>query len=517
MENKVKSKGMEKHTKFDPKDWMFMSQRQRVSPLPNVISMEAVSENMKQFMGMELEGGIMFFKGNTANFFPHRASLERLGTHLMKLIRTKPKHYAELVEVQAKYGKALVTFTQHAKEEVGPAIADHQLVEYMKQYGEYYRLVYATYGSIWVLDNYLLKELLRIVSLRVPDPVAAADIVNTMTKQPTAMVATMERKALIELAQQVSGDSGWVELVREEDKERIANTRQLARLIENHVENYFWVTRDYEDPSLSFEDVVQHLAETLRGNIEQVYKELTHGLADAEKQRVAYIKTLKLTPEEEGLFATMRDIAHIKEQRKMYVSQSLYYFDAVLEEIARRTYLSVKQVRFMHGDDVKRALIDGEDLTHELNERYALSLWHIRHGKETEIITGEVAKEYFDLMCSVDEQATEFLGMAVSPGIARGPARIVMDPDEANKKIQKGDVLVTVQVVPSFSTAIMKSAALVCDGGHGITSHPATLAREAGIPCVIQTRFMREVVHDGDIVEVDANKGIARIIERRDA
>ena len=104
---------------------------------------------------------------------------------------------------------------------------------------------------------------------------------------------------------------------------------------------------------------------------------------------------------------------------------------------------------------------------------------------------------------------TEFSGMAVSPGKAQGPVKIVMNPDECSK-VEKGDVIVSVQVVPSFSTAIIKASAIVCDGGHGITSHPATLAREAGIPCVIQTRFARDVLKDGDMVEVDGYAGVVK-------
>ena len=90
----------------------------------------------------------------------------------------------------------------------------------------------------------------------------------------------------------------------------------------------------------------------------------------------------------------------------------------------------------------------------------------------------------------------------------------MLNPDECTK-VEKGDIIVSIQVVPSFSTAIIKSAGIICDGGHGITSHPATLAREAGVPCIIQTRFAREILRDGDIVEVDGYKGLARIVKRK--
>ena len=57
-----------------------------------------------------------------------------------------------------------------------------------------------------------------------------------------------------------------------------------------------------------------------------------------------------------------------------------------------------------------------------------------------------------------------------------------------------------------------KAAAIVTDEG-GITSHAAIVSRELGIPCVIGTKFATKVFKDGDLIEVDADKGIVRKIK----
>lgn len=207
----------------------------------------------------------------------------------------------------------------------------------------------------------------------------------------------------------------------------------------------------------------------------------------------------------------MRDTAYLKELRKTYVSASLYYFDKVLEEIGRRSYLSIKQVRFMCTADAKEILLGDKDLYLELNQRMKLSLW-LSNRTGTKIVIGKPARKLFDLFCGVSRNKKEFFGLPACPGKATGRVRIIMNPDECGK-VRKGEIIVTAQVVPSFSTAIIKSAGLVCDGGYGITSHPATLAREANIPCVIQTRFARQVLKDGDLVEVDGYRGMVRKVK----
>ena len=48
----------------------------------------------------------------------------------------------------------------------------------------------------------------------------------------------------------------------------------------------------------------------------------------------------------------------------------------------------------------------------------------------------------------------------------------------------------------------------------GITCHAAIISREMKIPCVIGTKVATRILKDGDLVEVDAEKGIVKILER---
>jgi pyruvate,water dikinase len=57
-----------------------------------------------------------------------------------------------------------------------------------------------------------------------------------------------------------------------------------------------------------------------------------------------------------------------------------------------------------------------------------------------------------------------------------------------------------------------KAAAFITDQG-GVTSHAAIVAREMNVPCVIATKIATKVLHDGDLVEVDADKGIVKVVK----
>jgi pyruvate,water dikinase len=47
----------------------------------------------------------------------------------------------------------------------------------------------------------------------------------------------------------------------------------------------------------------------------------------------------------------------------------------------------------------------------------------------------------------------------------------------------------------------------------GLMSHAAIVSRELGIPCIVGTKIATKELKDGDLVEVDADKGIVRKIE----
>ena len=96
-------------------------------------------------------------------------------------------------------------------------------------------------------------------------------------------------------------------------------------------------------------------------------------------------------------------------------------------------------------------------------------------------------------------------GLAASPGIYEGPARLVSGPAEFNRIVQ-GDILVTVSTSEAFNILLPLLGAIVTDSG-GLLSHSAIVAREYGIPGVVGTRDATERIPDGSRVRVDGSAG----------
>lgn len=97
-------------------------------------------------------------------------------------------------------------------------------------------------------------------------------------------------------------------------------------------------------------------------------------------------------------------------------------------------------------------------------------------------------------------------GLPGSPGLAEGPARIVMNVKDFDK-LKKGDILVCPYTDPTWTPLFGIAAAVVADTG-GPLSHAAIVAREYGIPAVLGTKVGTAFFKDGEKVIVEGNKGL---------
>jgi pyruvate,water dikinase len=117
--------------------------------------------------------------------------------------------------------------------------------------------------------------------------------------------------------------------------------------------------------------------------------------------------------------------------------------------------------------------------------------------------------ERFHREAGTDAKRVE--GIAGSPGVIEGVARVVMTVDQFDE-VTDGDILVCQMTNPAWVVLFTKIAGLVTDTG-GVTSHPAVLSREFGIPAVIGTSIATHRIATGDRVRVDGSAGVVEILD----
>jgi pyruvate,water dikinase len=102
-------------------------------------------------------------------------------------------------------------------------------------------------------------------------------------------------------------------------------------------------------------------------------------------------------------------------------------------------------------------------------------------------------------------------GIAGCPGVARGRARVVLDPLDP-RGLAPGDVLGAPITDPAWTPLFVAAEAVVVDVGAEL-SHAIIVARELGIPAVVSVTGATRSISDGAVLEVDGNAGVVRVLE----
>jgi pyruvate,water dikinase len=101
-------------------------------------------------------------------------------------------------------------------------------------------------------------------------------------------------------------------------------------------------------------------------------------------------------------------------------------------------------------------------------------------------------------------------GLGAVPGIARGPVRMLARVDDV-ARIRPGDVLLLASTDVGSTLLFPLAAAMIVEEG-GLLSHASVLAREYGLPTVIQVAGASERLQDGVMVEVDGGRGLVTLL-----
>jgi len=96
-------------------------------------------------------------------------------------------------------------------------------------------------------------------------------------------------------------------------------------------------------------------------------------------------------------------------------------------------------------------------------------------------------------------------GVSASPGVASGPARIILEASQIDK-VKAGDILVAEMTTPDFVPAMKRAVAIVTNRG-GRTAHAAIVSRELGIPCVVGAEGATTTLANGQVITVDGSNG----------
>ena len=227
------------------------------------------------------------------------------------------------------------------------------------------------------------------------------------------------------------------------------------------------------------------------------------------KQKM-FEKKFKIDSRQKILLSLLRKILLDKARRM----DSLYFgysaFELFLREIAGRLDLSINQVYMIYLGDLSNVLRKGKADAQLINDSSGYSCY-VKQEDKLNFYVGKEATKRMKLILSAlpsTKEVNEIKGEIAFPGKVRGIVRLIKTKDD-NFKMKVGEILLAHETNPSLLPAMNVAKAFISDMG-GLTCHTAIVAREMKKPCIIGTKIATQLLRDGDMVEVDAERGIIR-------
>lgn len=222
----------------------------------------------------------------------------------------------------------------------------------------------------------------------------------------------------------------------------------------------------------------------------------------SRKEEIVNFKQTEIIPitHPKNLEEWISYLTHIRDERKRLNLITIGLMDRYLKKKCSENNLDYSNTVMLTVPEFETILKKGKDIP-EKKERYM---------KSSFAGPVDIKKSEFEAFAKEDvDFHGELKGTIASKGIARGVVKIILSSDDFHK-IQKGDVIVASMTRPEFAPILGQCAAIITNEG-GITCHAAIVSRELNIPCIIGTKIATKVFRDGDVVEVDAEKGTIKI------
>ena len=370
-------------------------------------------------------------------------------------------------------------------------LPDNELKKKLKHYFDHFQYFIFGSANIRRADRAILSVIRNKYEDRSDEFLRMSSI---LTKPSFAME---EEISLLRLAVKIENGE-----IKEDKKE--------AELKKIH-DTYAWSVMGYHDEKPK---TISYYSEKLDHFVKEgalkILKEIQDKIKADLKERTDYVEKL---PKEDKIIADIASrSAYLKDYLKSCINELEYFAEPLFDELERRTKLPKNYTKDLAPTEILE-LLDGKKVDNNLfDERINHNIIIYIFG-EIMTLNGREADEFEETYLKVKASvAKEFKGRIACSGKVTGRVAVVKGHEDFHK-VKQGDVLVVLNTSPDYVPVLKKVSAIVAEEG-GLTAHVSVISREFGIPCLVGINHITQYLKDDDLVEVDANAGIVKILKK---
>lgn len=300
----------------------------------------------------------------------------------------------------------------------------------------------------------------------------------------------------------------------QEEELDLLKVKKGENSIDEHRRKYFWINNSYLDSLILTNKFFQdRLAEFDKSEVDQEINRINNFIFNSEKEKENYIKKYNLSKDIKKISERLSYCIYWQDERKGNIFKANHYIKLFLEEFSRRYLIPLAYLEQYWCWELPNLLKGIKVDEKKMKNRLLKQAGFMVADEEKNLV---ITADEFEFMIKpilevkVNKEMSEVKGISVSTGkgLVKGKVKILLNPHDFDK-MQAGDILLAPMTSPEYILALRKAIAVVTDTG-GMTCHAAIVSRELGIPCIVGTKIATKIFKDGDLVEVDASKGVVK-------
>jgi len=486
---------------------------QSFNATPIFINMAGVSGviGLHKNIGYGYHNLIASFQNDFCEWYYDRDDLHEIAHVFEDRIKTNPNHLKEMIQASIKHINELLDFI--SKHNPSNKISDDELIT---NYIQLTDLHWKAVSENHVVESYTLTRDIKL-KLYLTKELEKKNLKEKfkeyfiiLTKSIKMPFVTDYKNNMIKIVKKLGTDN----INKKKILKEIKNSVELQELFSKLEKEFYWIRASYKDAnSLTKKDFVEEIIHMI--NEHERSKVITDKSFEKNlKDKNVLIEKLNLSKQLIQMIRLTDTLSWWQDDRKKNILYGCCAIEKYLKEISKRFGHKVRHLKYLLPKEIS------VDKLKSFNENFfknringCMVLYNKKYDWGYTIIEG---KEWNEINNKLKEKETlteikEITGLCASLGRTIGVVNICKTTQDI-KYFKKNEILVTGMTRPEFVPAMEKAAAIVTDEG-GITSHAAIISRELGIPCIIGTKIATRLLKNGQLVEVNANHGVVKLLE----
>lgn len=450
-------------------------------------------------------------KGNT---YILTKDYQKIIKYLDNKLKNNFQQFYTYIKFFTEKHKQLAAYLENMNKLDTKKLSDKKLNQILKKFFDDYAQITIQFYLPFLVEDLLTAKLKKILLSKlktIGKQDELEEYIFKLTQDTKGTLMQQEKRDLLKLTTLIKQDSKLRLLLitgKYSNIQQLLPSYKLGQKILNHHQKYFGLqTYLFNVREYKLKDIINNIRKYLRQDSIKLLKELNAANKHLRAKQKKIIKQLKLSQEQLKLFKLAQDYVYWRNVRVSQMGNFQCLTKKCLEQKAKKLNLSYNDLLNLTTDEI----LTGKFNKNELKQRQAGYIYLLQNGKQ-HIIIAKGRDKILNKKINQKYSKTKIIkGLSAYPGIIKGKVQIATP--YTFHQLKQDRILVCKMTIVEAVPYLKRLKAIVTDEG-GITCHAAIISRELKIPCIVGTKVATQVFEDGDMVEVNANHGWVRKIQK---